>query len=73
MRRILVEDHADHRGESLAMNAKIERWYLCSLLMKVITIGTKLIELSRYMTFQMAEVSVSREIFAEILSRIKRL
>jgi len=43
------------------------------LLVKLIKIGAKLVEHGRYLTFQMAEVSISREIFAEILSRIKQL
>ena len=57
----------------LALPAKIKRWSLGSLLVKLIKIGAKLVEHGRYLTFQMAEVSVNREIFAEILSRIKRL
>ena len=57
----------------LALPSKIKRWSLRSLLVKVIKIGAKLVEHGRYLTFQMAEVSVSREIFAEILSRTKRL
>ena len=57
----------------LALPVKIKRWSLRSLLVKLIKIGAKLVEHGRYLTFQMAEVSVSREIFAEILSRINRL
>ena len=57
----------------LALPGKIKRWSLRSLLVKLIKIGAKLVEHGRYLTFQMAEVSVSREIFAEILSRINRL
>jgi len=57
----------------LTLPGKIKRWSLRSLLVKLIKIGAKVVEHGRYITFQMAEVSVSREIFAEILSRIKRL
>jgi hypothetical protein len=57
----------------LALPAKIKRWSLRSLLVKMIKIGAKLVDHGRYLTFQMAEVSNSREIFAEILSRIKQL
>ena len=57
----------------LALPAKIKSWFLRSLLVKLIKVGAKLVEHDRYLSFQMAEVSLSREIFAEILSRIKRL
>jgi len=57
----------------LALPAKIKRWSLRSLLVKLIKIGAKLVEHGRYLTFQMAEVSIDRDIFAEILSRIKQL
>ncbi len=37
---------------------------------KLIKIGAKVLRRSRYIMFQMAEVAISKEIFAEILSRI---
>ncbi|MGB6340959.1 MAG: IS1380 family transposase, partial [Candidatus Aminicenantaceae bacterium] len=57
----------------LALPGKIKCWSLRSLLVKLIKIGAKVLRHSRYVTFQMAEVAISREIFAEILSRINRL
>jgi hypothetical protein len=57
----------------LALPSKIKRWSMRSLLVKLIKVGAKLVEHGRYLSFRMAEVSVNKEIFAEILSRIKRL
>jgi len=51
----------------------IKNWSLRTLLVKLIKIGAKVLRRSRYITFQMAEVAISKEIFAEILSRINRL
>lgn len=57
----------------LALPGKIKPWSLRSLLTKLIKIGAKVVRHSKYVTFQMAEVAISKEIFAEILSRINRL
>jgi hypothetical protein len=46
---------------------------LTSLREKLIKIGAKVVSHGRYVTFQLAEVSVSRQMFAEILSLIARL
>ena len=43
---------------------------LTSLRDKLIKIGAKVISHGRYVTFQLAEVAVSRQMFAEILSLI---
>jgi hypothetical protein len=40
---------------------------------KLIKIGAKVVSHGRYVTFQMAEVAVPRQMFAEILSLIARL
>jgi hypothetical protein len=40
---------------------------------KLIKIGAKVISHDRYVTFQMAEVAVSRQMFADILMLIARL
>jgi len=50
---------------SLALPAKTKCWSFRSLLVNLIKIGAKLVEHGRYLSFQMAEVSVSGEIFAE--------
>jgi len=40
---------------------------------KLIKIGAKLVRHGRYVTFQLAEVAVSRQMFRQILSLIARL
>ena len=57
----------------LVLPREIKHWSLRTLLNKLIMIGAKVVRHSRYVTFQMAEVAVSRNLFAEILLRIKRL
>jgi hypothetical protein len=57
----------------LVLSGKIKHWSLRTLLVKLIKIGAKVLRHSRYVVFQMAEVAISKEIFAEILSRINRL
>ena len=47
--------------------------YLASWLReKLIKIGAKVVRHAKYVTFQMAEVAVPRELFAAILERIRR-
>ena len=46
---------------------------LTSLKEKLIKIGAKVVSHGRYVTFQMAEVAVPRQMFADILSLIARL
>ncbi|MFC1544945.1 IS1380 family transposase [Gemmatimonadota bacterium] len=57
----------------LVLPREIKHWSLRTLLTKLIKIGAKVIRHSKYVTFQMAEVAVSKKLFAEILLRIKRL
>ncbi len=40
---------------------------------KLVKIGAKVVRHGRYITFQMAEVAISRPLFAEILRLIDRL
>jgi len=58
---------------TLAMPKTAERWSLTSLREKLIKIGAKVVNHGRYVTFQMAEVAVSRQMFADILMLIARL
>jgi len=58
---------------TLAMPKAAEPWSLTSLREKLIKIGAKVASHGRYITFQMAEVAVSRQMFADILSIIARL
>ena len=48
-------------------------WSLTSLREKLVKIGAKVVSHGRYVTFQMAEVAVPRQMFADILSLIARL
>ena len=57
----------------LVLPRKIKHWSLRSLLVKLIKIGAKVVRHNRYTTFQMAAVAIDQTLFAEILSRIKRL
>jgi Transposase DDE domain group 1 len=58
---------------TLAMPNAAEPWSLTSLREKLIKIGAKVVCHGRYVTFQMAEVAVPRQMFREILSLIARL
>src|ERR1700719_2032450 len=58
---------------TLAMPKTADPWSLTSLREKLIKIGAKVVSHGRYLTFQMAEVAVPRQMFAEILSLIARL
>ena len=58
---------------TLAMPKTAEPWSLTSLREKLIKIGAKVVSHGRYVTFQMAEVAVPRQMFKEILSLIARL
>ncbi len=57
----------------LVLPREIKHWSLRTLLTKLIKIGAKVVRHSRHITFQMAEVVVSKKIFTEILLRIERL
>ena len=57
----------------LVLPREIKHWSLRTLLTKLIKIGAKVVRHRRYVTFQMAEVAVSRKLFAEILHRIEQL
>jgi Transposase DDE domain group 1 len=58
---------------TLAIPKTAQPWSLTSLREKLIKIGAKVASHGRYVTFQMAEVAVPRQMFADILSLIARL
>jgi hypothetical protein len=58
---------------TLAMPKATEPWSLTSLREKLIKTGAKVVSHGRYVTFQLVEIAVPREMFAEILSLIDRL
>jgi Transposase DDE domain group 1 len=58
---------------TLAMPKTAEPWSLTSLREKLIKIGAKVVGHGRYVTFQMAEVAVPQQMFADILSLVAGL
>jgi hypothetical protein len=58
---------------TLAMPKTAEPWSLTSLREKLVKIGAKVVSHGRYVTFQLAEVAVPRQMFADILLLIARL
>ncbi len=58
---------------TLALLAEVEHWSLATLREKLIKIGAKVARHGRYITFQLAEVAISRPLFAKILRLIDRL
>ena len=57
----------------LALPKPVRHWSLTTLREKLIKIGAKVTRHSKYVTFQLAEVAVTRDLFAAILDRIARL
>ena len=58
---------------TLATPEPIKEWSLTSLREKLIKIGAKIISHGRYVAFQMAEVAIPRQLFADILALIAEL
>lgn len=56
----------------LALPKPIRHWSLTTLREKLIKIGAKVTRHAKYVTFQLAEVAVTRNLFAAILDRIAR-
>jgi hypothetical protein len=57
----------------LALPMSIRQWSLTTLREKLVKIGAKVTRHSKYVTFQLAEVAMPRQLFAAILERIGRL
>jgi len=57
----------------LALPRSIRHWSLTTLKEKLVKIGAKVVRHSRYVIFQLTEVSVPRQLFAAILGRIHGL
>ena len=57
----------------LALPEGVSHWSLTTLRDKLIKIGAKVVRHARYVTFQLAEVAVPRELFQAILDRIRGL
>jgi len=57
----------------LALPKEIRDWSLRSVQVKLIKTGARMVRHARRIVFQMAEVAVSRALFAALLKRIDRL
>ena len=51
----------------------MKHWSVTTLREKLVKIGAKVTQHAKYVTFQMAEVAIPRQLFPEILRRIARL
>jgi hypothetical protein len=58
---------------TLATPEPIKDWSLTSLKEKLIKIGAKVVSSGRYVAFQMAEVAIPKNLFADILRLIAEL
>ena len=58
---------------TLALSDAVEQWSLTTLREKLVKIGAKVVSHGRYVTFQLAEVAVTRSLFQKILSLIDDL
>ena len=57
----------------LALPHEVKHWSLTTLREKLVKIGAKVPRHAKYVTFQLAEVAITRKLFAAILDRIERL
>ena len=57
----------------LILPPKVKHWMLSALREKLIKIGAKVVHHAKYITFQMAEVAIPREMFRTMLRRVERL
>ena len=58
---------------TLALPKEVEYWSLTTLREKLVKIGAKVVSHGRYVTFQLAEVAVPRDLFRKILRLIDDL
>jgi len=58
---------------TLALPEEVEHWSLTTLREKLVKIGAKVVRHGRYVTFQLAEVAVPRNLFQKILALIDDL
>ncbi len=62
-----------HQEQTLAPPGQVKHLSLTTLPEKLVKIGAKVASHGRYITFQLAEVAISRRLFAAILSLIDEL
>jgi hypothetical protein len=56
----------------VALPASVKHWTLTTLRDKLIKIGAKVVRHARYVTFQLVEVAVPRQLYRAILGLIRR-
>ena len=56
----------------LALPPSVKHWTLTTLRDKLVKIGSRIVHHARYVTFQLAEVTVPRRVYRAILDRIRR-
>ncbi|MDP6928045.1 MAG: transposase, partial [Rhodospirillales bacterium] len=56
-----------------ALPKEVEHWSLTTLREKLVKIGAKVVRHGRYVTFQLAEVAVPKDLFRKILGLIDDL
>ena len=66
---VLADDLANFLRR-LALPPEMAQWSLTALRERLVEIGAKLVRHARQLVFQMAEVAVPKELFAQILQRI---
>ena len=66
-------DHPSTGVNFARRSTAVEQWSLTTLREKLVKIGAKIVRHGRYIVFQMAEVAIPRDLFADILRRIDRL
>jgi len=59
--------------ETSCVAHSVRQWSLTPLREKLVNIGAKVIRHSKYVTFQLAEVAIPRQLFAALLDRLQRL
>ncbi len=69
----MVLTSACSQKEKSVLPKEVEHWLLTTLREKLVKIDAKVFRPGRYVTFQLAEVAVPRELFREILSLIDDL
>ncbi len=58
---------------AVALPKEVEHWSLTTIREKLVKIGAKVVNHGRYVTFQLAEVAVSKILFQKILALIDDL
>ncbi len=69
----MAGESACSQKEKSVLPQEVEHWSLTTLREKLVKIGAKVVRCGGYVTFQLAEVAVSRDLFRKILSLIDDL